>query len=122
MEFFKLEAQSILSRGGNKEALRRIATELLIEQDEKWLADGKAYLKGCWQGFGEFTEKTLRSTKKISLTIIKNVGKLFGEELGFSAFMIYWGCAHKEIKKQIPKTRRSNYGYNFHRFGKIQPL
>jgi len=26
--------------------LLRIATALLIELDEKWLADGKAYLKG----------------------------------------------------------------------------
>ena len=30
----------------NKESLLRIATALLIELDEKWLADSKAYLKG----------------------------------------------------------------------------
>ena len=30
----------------NKESLLRIATALLIELDEKWLADGKVYLKG----------------------------------------------------------------------------
>ena len=48
----------------NKESLLRIATALLIELDEKWLAEGKVYLKGCRQRFGEFTEKTLRSPKK----------------------------------------------------------
>ena len=30
----------------NKESLLRIATALLIELDEKWLANGKVYLKG----------------------------------------------------------------------------
>ena len=30
----------------NKESLLRIATALLIELDEKWLADGLVYLKG----------------------------------------------------------------------------
>ena len=30
----------------NKESLLRIATALLIELDEKWLADGKVYQKG----------------------------------------------------------------------------
>ena len=45
----------------NKESLLRIATALLIELDEKWLANGKVYLKGWRQRFGEFTEKTLRS-------------------------------------------------------------
>ena len=30
----------------NKESLLRIATALLLELDEKWLADGKVYLKG----------------------------------------------------------------------------
>ena len=30
----------------NKESLLRIATALLIELDEKWLANGKIYLKG----------------------------------------------------------------------------
>ena len=30
----------------NKESLLRIATVLLIELDEKWLANGKTYLKG----------------------------------------------------------------------------
>ena len=30
----------------NKESLLRIATALLIELDEKWLAEGKVYLKG----------------------------------------------------------------------------
>lgn len=30
----------------NKESLLRIATALLIELDEKWLADRKAYLRG----------------------------------------------------------------------------
>ena len=30
----------------NRESLLRIATALLIELDEKWLADGKVYLKG----------------------------------------------------------------------------
>ena len=29
-----------------KESLLRIATALLIELDEKWLANGKVYLKG----------------------------------------------------------------------------
>ena len=29
----------------NKESLLRIATALLIELDEKWLADGRGYLK-----------------------------------------------------------------------------
>ena len=29
----------------NKESLLRIATALLIELDEKWLANGKGYLK-----------------------------------------------------------------------------
>ena len=45
----------------NKESLLRIATALLIELDEKWLANGKVYLKGWRLRFGEFTEKTLRS-------------------------------------------------------------
>ena len=45
----------------NKESLLRIATALLIELDEKWLANGQVYLKGRRQGFGKFTEKTLRS-------------------------------------------------------------
>ena len=30
----------------NKESLLRIATALLLELDEKWLANGKVYLKG----------------------------------------------------------------------------
>lgn len=30
----------------NKESLLRFATALLIELDEKWLANGKVYLKG----------------------------------------------------------------------------
>lgn len=30
----------------NKESLLRIATELLSKSDEKWLANGKVYLKG----------------------------------------------------------------------------
>ena len=30
----------------NKESLLRIAMALLIELDEKWLANGKIYLKG----------------------------------------------------------------------------
>ena len=30
----------------NKESLLRIATALLIELDEKWLANGKVYQKG----------------------------------------------------------------------------
>ena len=30
----------------NKEFLLRIATALLLELDEKWLANGKVYLKG----------------------------------------------------------------------------
>ena len=30
----------------NKESLLRIATALLIELDEKWLANGQVYLKG----------------------------------------------------------------------------
>ena len=47
----------------NKESLLRIATALLIELDEKWLANGQVYLKGRRQGFGKFTEKTLRSQK-----------------------------------------------------------
>ena len=41
----------------NKESLLRIATALLIELDEKWLANGKVYLKARRQGFGKFTEK-----------------------------------------------------------------
>ena len=43
----------------NKESLLRIATVLLIELDEKWLANGKVYLKGWRQRFGEFTEKNV---------------------------------------------------------------
>jgi len=31
---------------GDKESLLWIATALLSEQDEKWLAEGKVYLKG----------------------------------------------------------------------------
>ena len=43
----------------NKESLLRIATALLIELDEKWLANGKVYLKGRRQGFGKCTEKNV---------------------------------------------------------------
>ena len=50
-----------------------IATALLIALVEKWLADGKAYLKGRRQGFGEFTEKTLRSPCALPDQIISRV-------------------------------------------------
>ncbi len=43
----------------NKESLLRIATALLIELDEKWLAKGKTYLKGRRHGFGKCTEKNV---------------------------------------------------------------
>ena len=49
----------------NKESLLRIATALLIELDEKWLANGKVYQKDWRQRFGEFTEKTLRSRRRL---------------------------------------------------------
>ena len=42
----KNRTRCIIIFRNNKESLLRIATALLIELDEKWLANGKVYLKG----------------------------------------------------------------------------
>ena len=43
----------------NKESLLRIATALLIELDEKWLANGKAYLKVNGRDSENFQKKVM---------------------------------------------------------------
>ena len=42
----KNRTRCIIIFRNNKESLLRFATALLIELDEKWLANGKVYLKG----------------------------------------------------------------------------